>query len=378
MPSEITRKAQAAQRPRRSHEEQTRRDAIAFMRWCARSGRTRQEGAALLGISHHTLRDWSGRWRKQRMSGRLRGRPLLRPDRHQRNNILGRYHLLGPGTGVATLRQAYPLVPRRELRNLIHRYRRIYRRRNGLAPMRLRWRTPGAVWAMDYTQPLLPIEGLYPQVLVVRDLGSGCQLMAMPVLAKSALLTSDLVRVLIAAHGAPLVFKHDNDTVFLAPSVQDLLAERQILTLLSPTYTPQYNGAAEAGIGSLQVHALYQSLRRGHPGEVTMDDLEAARRKANELSRPFGFAGPTPDEAWKPRRPITPEVRQALRDAYRKREAEARKELNLPADSPLEHGAQAAVDRKAIERALIDCGHLSVRRRRIPLPVKCLRAMRIS
>jgi hypothetical protein len=43
--------------------------------------------------------------------------------------------------------------------------------------------TPGRVWAADFTEPswygtaqsLPPIAGLYPYVLAVRDLASGCQ-----------------------------------------------------------------------------------------------------------------------------------------------------------------------------------------------------------
>ncbi len=45
--------------------------------------------------------------------------------------------------------------------------------------------------------------------------------------------------------------------------------------------------------------------RNNRPGEWACDDVEAARLRANELSRLHGLRGPTPDEVWNNRDPIT-------------------------------------------------------------------------
>jgi hypothetical protein len=84
---------------------------------------------------------------------------------------------------------------------------------------------------------------------------------------------------------------------------------------LSPPYWPQYNGAAEAGIGSLKAHAHYEAARHARPAEWTCDDLEAARFKANELARPHsepGFNDPSPEIKWAERAPILPDERWAF------------------------------------------------------------------
>jgi hypothetical protein len=47
---------------------------------------------------------------------------------------------------------------------------------------------------------------------------------------------------------------------------------------LTQTHTPQYNGAAEAGVGALKGRT--EALARGAPGEWTWDDTEAARQEA--------------------------------------------------------------------------------------------------
>ena len=45
----------------------------------------------------------------------------------------------------------------------------------------LHWHRPGAVWAMDHTEPPTPIDGRWPHVLAVRDLASHMQLAWLPV-----------------------------------------------------------------------------------------------------------------------------------------------------------------------------------------------------
>jgi len=51
--------------------------------------------------------------------------------------------------------------------------------------------------------------------------------------------------------------------------------------LLSPAYTPTYNGACEAGNGTIKHLAHQIACRHNRPEYWTLDDLEAARLLAN-------------------------------------------------------------------------------------------------
>ena len=86
-----------------------------------------------------------------------------------------------------------------------------------------------------------------------------------------------------------------------------------MVPLLSPPRTPWYNGAIEAGIGSLRTRVHHEAARHGRPALWTCDDLEAARRQANRTARPWGHHSPTPHDVWTQRQPITIAERQAFR-----------------------------------------------------------------
>ena len=54
------------------------------------------------------------------------------------------------------------------------------------------------------------------------------------------------------------------------------------------------------------------TTRRGTAGGWTYDDVEAARQEANTLAHPFGENGPTLQDRWQQREPITEGQRQAV------------------------------------------------------------------
>jgi len=130
---------------------------------------------------------------------------------------------------------------------------------------------------------------------------------------------------------------------------------------LSPPYTPWYNGAIEAGNGSHGTRTHYEAARHGHPGYWTRDDLEASRLQSDTTARPWGDRGPTPQDLWSERPPITQSERQVFRNCL-----ENMQEL-APAD--LSDGdVRAVVARAAVRRALETLGYLCVRRKRITPP----------
>jgi hypothetical protein len=272
----------------------------------------RIDSAACLGISARTLREWEGASATLGLTWALRGRPVVRSERALRTAVLGLLDSVGPGVGLAVLQGQFPDLPRAELAELLRRYRRVWQRRHQQALHVLHWRCPGAVWAMDYAEPPLPLEEGFTDVLAVRDLASGFQLLWLPVEAATAATTVAALLSLFVVYGAPLVLKMDNGEPFTAAATQELLAQWQVVPLYSPPRWPAYNGAIEAGIGALKTRTHYQALRQGHPGEWTLADSDAAREAANTLGRPWGAHGPTPAVRWAERAVCTATERRAF------------------------------------------------------------------
>jgi transposase InsO family protein len=274
--------------------------------------------------------------------------------------LLALLRLLGPGVGVRPLQALCPGLARREVADLLRRYRRVWKRKRRLLTRALHWTRPGAVWAIDFAVPPVPLEGHYSRLLAVRDLASGHQLAWLPVSDESARTVSDTLQALFRAHGAPLVLKSDNGSAFVAGEIEPLLASWGVCALFSPPHTPRYNGSCEAGIGSMKVRTHHQAAAAGRPGEWTCDDAEAARLQANQTARPWGVRGPTPEEIWGVRQPVQHQERVAFAAAGRQREQEALTEQGYPPGAIVGPLAEAAVRRVAIERALIDQGLLAI------------------
>ena len=425
------RRGSAWQQPRRQLEQEVRQEVVAFRRWTAAQGLNRIEGAACLGLAPRTVRFWEEGGLPAHRAVAVRGRPVQRSARPQRMAVLEFLESVGPGAGLVVLQGHFPHLPRAELHDLLRRYRRVWVARHHQVLHVLHWQRPGRVWAIDYAEPPQPLEEGFTDLLAVRDLASGLQLLWLPVAAATATTTVDALQWLFACYGAPLVLKMDNASPFVAALLQELLAQWQVVPLYSPPGLPAYNGAIEAGIGALKVRTHYQAARQGRPGAWTCADTEAARQQANEWGRPWGALGPTPAQRWAQRRRWTAAERDVFQTTLRRLE-ETAKPLALgpgagdpgvavalpsgeaaatdpppppaapgevPADAPNPADltasaapssgptgrppadeaparaagaapAGAAEHREAVRRALVAHGYLLFRRRRIPLPVK--------
>ena len=312
MPAAARRRGPTWQRPRRQLEQQVRQEVVAFRRWVAARGLDRIDCATCLGVAARTLRGWEARWQQDGLAVHFRGRPVVRSERGQRTAVLGLLESVGPGVGLAVLQGQFPGLARAELHDLLGRYRRVWVRRHHRALHVLHWQRAGAVWAMDYARPPLPLEEGFTDLLAVRDLASGLQLLWLPVAEATAAATCAALLWLFACYGAPLVLKMDNGSPFVAAAVQELLAQWQVVALYSPPGLPAYNGAIEAGIGALKGRTHYQAARQGHPGEWTCADAEAARQQGNELGRPWGAHRATPAACWAGRVPLTAAERRTF------------------------------------------------------------------
>lgn len=328
------------------------------------------EALRLVGLARRTAFDWLRRARRG-TALKPRGRKPSQGTVAERNAVIAFLREQGPQTGLPTLRAQFPKRARRELRDLLRRYKRLCRKRWRVYAESLVWREAGSVWAMDFTKlPSLPLEGELTHALVVRDLASGKILETLPARAEDAITTCGVLAALIARYGPPLVLKCDNGSAFIADAARDLLEDHEVAVLYSPPRTPEYNGACEAGMGWLKTHAHYHAARHGRPGAWTADDLEAARLRANELGRPRGAKGPTPDQAWEARKPINELEREVFRLTWQRRQRDARHELGFDLDADLSRAEQAQVDRKSLRRALVEHGLLWIERGWIPLRKK--------
>jgi transposase InsO family protein len=256
--------------------------------------------------------------------------------------------------------------------------RQLWRQQHECFQQVLHWQQPGTVWAMDFSKAPVPIDGLYPYLLAVRDLASGQQLLWEPVMTMTAAETTAALTMLFTIHGAPLVLKSDNGSAFRAASTKALLRLWGICGLFSPPGCPRYNGSCEASIGSLKKRTAYQAEHAGHAGWWTSADVAMALAQANELARPWGAHGPSPEQIWNQRHVLTGNERDSFQATVRSLEAEQRQAGGIAMDAILDHYQQAAIDREALRRALVAHGLLLFTRRRIPSPIKRPKAAKIT
>jgi transposase InsO family protein len=290
-------------------------------------------------------------------------------DPELRRAVRALFDLLGPDIGVPTLQFFFGSMPRRELDDLVRTCRKEHYDGKRVAVDALRWTRAAAVWAIDYTAPPSVIEGRYRTILAVRDLASGKILAALSAEHDDAATTVATLRSLFREHGPPLVLKSDNGPHFIAAEVEALLARRGVFHLRSPFYWPRYNGSIEAGIGSLKLRAHVEAARHDRPGEWTVDDVEAARLRGNELGYPNGVVAGTPDQAWKNRVPITTEDRAAFAESVCQNALAEARERGYQEGTPFGEELRLSIGRAAIGRALCQLGFVQYRRRFIPLPI---------
>jgi transposase InsO family protein len=366
-----------AQRGRREADRAARRQVVAFDRWARRHGSSRQDVARHLGVSPRTLSHWEQRWREDHLVARPCGRSVHRSDVQARNMAIHLMTVLGPRTGLATLAAACPTLSRSELKDLQRRFRRLWCRNHRRLLRVLHWHRPGAVWAMDHTDPPQPVDGRWRHILTVRDLASRMQLGWIPVASEDADETCRALEGLFCRHGPPLVLKSDNGSAFIAELTRKLLARRDVWPLYSPPRTPQYNGSCEATGGAMKTRTEHQAALRNRPGQWIATDLRLAQAIANHYNRPGGPRGPTPAEVWRKRQPITSAERAAFARLARHHQDRARHELDYTQEQPLDRNRQARIDRLAIRRACVERGFLTFTRRSFTPPITPRFAARI-
>jgi len=361
---------------RRKAERAIRKGVVAFFHWADRMDMSRTQVSAKLGIRSGTLGVWHRKWAADRMKIRPLGRAAQTVEGGERWELMALFHLVGPEIGVAPLQGLFPDLGRRALEDLLHRYRRLYRRNCRSLVYALRWTVPGTVWAIDWFQPALPVDGIYPFVLLVRDLASGETLEALPCHTKSGHTAAGAIEALCRQFGAPLVVKTDNELD--CEPINRVLAAHKIVQLLSPPACPRYNGSIEAGVGAMKPRAQHESIRNNRPGEWTCDDVEGARCRANQTARPLGHLLPTPEFLWQNRQAPSAATRASFRRAVAQLLPQAKLDAKPKDRDRLTKYQRAAARRLAIARALVDLGFLRIRRKRFSPAISSQKLANIS
>lgn len=349
-------------------ERDVRLSAVRLVRWAGRLGIDRAAVAGDMGMSVRTLREWERRWAADRLEARPRGRPRTELDRGQRQTALWLLHSTLGRVSVHDLQQCvWPPASRAALVDLKARWRYAAHRRGGRLSAHVVWPRAGSVWAMDWTNPDWPMEEGYAGIFVVRDLASGKQLLALPCMGESGKLVARELEILVARWGAPAAVKEDNGGSLRCGEVGLVLACHGILALPSPPACPGYNGACEAGIGSLKVRAHHLAAAAGRGSSWSCDDIEAARLARNACARASGLSA---NDVWGTRRPIGDREREELWSLYRTHQAQERRARGIEPRAQLQRLEQASLDRAAIARALEEVGLVRFRRRWIRPPIR--------
>jgi hypothetical protein len=362
------RRGSAHQHPRRHREHTARRNAAATGKQLVDRGKRWSEVARLFARSTRTLQRWC-RLDATAPPSPL-GRPVIHSPREDRNAFLHVLDEYGPGVGLPTLKECFPDMLRAEQADLLRRYRRVWRERHRIPLRVLHWSEPGRVWAIDFAEAPMLIEGRFPYLLAVRDLASGMSLLWQPVEHATGANTTALLAALFTLLGAPLVLKSDNGPAFGEASVQALLQQWNVASLFSPPHWPRYNGAIEAGIGSLKARTDACAARHGHPGLWMWDDVAGAMLEANTLARPRGEHGPSPEAIWSARSTITADERNRFVACVGRHRELAKREPVSCEVGESEVQSMRGLARQVIRLALEECGCLTYTRRRIapPLP----------
>ena len=153
-----------------------------------------------------------------------------------------------------------------------------------------------------------------------------------------------------AAHGAPLVLKHDGGKIFQNVQVQELLARYQVVSLTGPRHYPQYNGRRERAFRDLR--SFEKALRRHDPLLPLSVRLEIAIRDLNEeRPRPI-LRGRTAAEVFQDRQSLLD------RKLFRQEVESTHKKL---LESARSRDEQESARRRAIEAVLLRNGYLEIR-----------------
>jgi transposase InsO family protein len=263
----------------------------------------------------------------------------------------------GRRASVRKLRECFSAIPRAWLERMLRAYRVRKRRRRRQRLAKLTWHLPGAVWAIDFTEPL-GRKG--PILFHVRDLSSGYSLAAKVVRSESSVEALRVLLPLMVKLGSPVVLKADNGAAFISYRFKRSMEVWGVTLLFSPPYCPSYNGACERGHRLLMdvARELQGSSRAALPLEEILPDarIDLNAKPTRRLS------GQSPAQRWRDRPAISADLRVHFSALLKDSRSRIRAEEGIAPDAKLSHRKQARIDRKAIQDVLLETHLLTIRR----------------
>lgn len=101
---------------------------LAFHRWIERFHPQCFDAATLLDLKPRTIARWKQHWTDDKLRSKPHGRPRTQSQVTDRRQVYQLLDALGPHVGCPTLEVFFPLMARRELKQLLQRYRYIWRK----------------------------------------------------------------------------------------------------------------------------------------------------------------------------------------------------------------------------------------------------------
>lgn len=335
--------------------------------------------AQCLGVAGRTLRRWRQLDRQSKLQPTRRGRPCKESTEAEKITALELLDKQGPHLGLPSLRAAIGSIPRCQWRDLQQQYRAWWTQHYRIGSQRLTWHRTGSVWAVDFSTPPHPIDGVYGKIFAARDLASGMQLAWLPVDDETTATAVAVVESLLEKHGAPLVLKSDNGSAFKSHTWRAMLARWQVTPLYSPPITPRYNGGCEASNGWMKTRTMVQAIKAGDGSRWSHEMLAAATQQANEFHRGDRPSNPTAQEKWASRRAINEVDRREFQKALDEERHKVHNRLGEATEDEVITACQLArQERRAVTQALVELGLLSVTWRSIALPINAKKVARIS
>ncbi|MCU0723040.1 MAG: transposase, partial [Planctomycetes bacterium] len=155
-------------RARREEEMDVRELAMRILQWGMEEGLSISEVARRLFLSPCTLGGWKKAFSKGRPEAKDVGRKPELADKELRRELITIFGMMGPDVGIPTLQEEFPELSRGELERLKAHYKDAYIKNGRLMIYALRWRKPGTVWAMDFTDLPSVVEGGLRYGLAIR------------------------------------------------------------------------------------------------------------------------------------------------------------------------------------------------------------------
>ncbi len=96
----------------------------------------------------------------------------------------------------------------------------------------------------------------------------------------NAAIVARYLREAFEKYGAPLILKHDGDSIFHEECVRQLLYEFCVVDLTSPPYYPQYNGKKERSMRDIKGYE--RALRKNRVGDSLEERIELSMTDLND------------------------------------------------------------------------------------------------